>query len=300
MFLGKKIQFAIALSLFSIGIFAQIGGNQVYDSDRDYDSKKAYQNRISIHSTDTSAIISVRVLKNTPANLYSLTFAIAHQATSVQAAQKAADTQINAFLKGLGTLSVLPKDIYVDYIGVNKIYDYEINGNRAEEKEKGFELKKNVIINLTKPELIEKIIALAAENGIFDLVKADYFDSESEKSHTELFNTAINLVNERKTLYSKGFPDGLPSKYRIVSENFYAISPKVQYNHYTPAETAQIYDSYNDRLTKIKARKTTTFYFEGKNPSDFDSFSGIENPEVSIQYVLELSVYFDLKKDKSK
>jgi len=52
------------------------------------------------------------------------------------------------------------------------------------------------------------------------------------------------------------------------------------------------------QLVKKEERKAKTYFYEGINYSGFDKVINNANPEIGIQYILNLSVKYDLKKSK--
>jgi len=79
---------------------------------------------------------------------------------------------------------------------------------------------------------------------------------------------------------------------------FMRLIQKNQYQEYSAFESSEI-SSYNsnNHIKKLE-RKSKTFYYEGVDYSIFDKVLNQENPEIGIQYILNLIVTYDVKKNK--
>ena len=75
--------------------------------------------------------------------------------------------------------------------------------------------------------------------------------------------------------------------------------PNARYKSYSAFESSDIQEaSYKSSVIKKEERKNTTFYYDGINPSGFDSIINPSSPIVGVQYVMELKIRFDIKRTK--
>ncbi len=198
-------------------------------------------------------------------------------------------------------MGIKKENVFVDFISQNKIYNHQIDENSriVTQKTVGFEIKKNIIIEINDYSQIEKIISEASEYQIFDIIKVDYINTDIEKIKQKLIDEAYQILNKKKDDYQKKFdlsyigdPKG--------SENFSFVFPKSQYKKYTAFESSEVENPYyeNNNYIKKEERKSTTFYYEGLEYSGFDRIINSENPTIGIQYVMNLSVTYDIKRGK--
>lgn len=106
-----------------------------------------------------------------------------------------------------------------------------------------------------------------------------------------------NVIDTKKKKYFTTYKREIIGEPR-ANESFYAAHPKNQYQEYSAFESSEI-SSYNsnNHIKKLE-RKSKTFYYEGVDYSIFDKVLNQANPEIGIQYILNLIVTYDVKKNK--
>lgn len=296
----KKLLFLL-LILLSAKSFSQIGGNMIYQNNsyNNYNSNNNYVKLESIKSTDSTFTINVNILLNKEADKYQLTLGTSQIGKTPKEAIVNINNQIDKFLAGLNKLNINKNDIYIDFVSQTKVYDFEEDrSNKIRNQiETGFEVKKNVIINLNKIEDIESIIFLASDNGIYNVVKVDYLNNNTEDIYTTLLNEAFSIEKRKKkeyTQYSNNKIIGTPR----INDSFSSLFPKNLYKEYTAYESSD-YERYSSSEKKI-LRKDKTFYYEGANYSGFDKVINSSSPKIGIQYILNLSVTYTIEKNGTK
>ena len=183
-----------------------------------------------------------------------------------------------------------------DFISQTKVYDYSIVNNKADEFEKGFEIKKNIIINSRNLSEIENLITLASNYAIYDVIKVDYYNDDVMKIHLDLFEEGLKIGQQKKDIYIETFKKkivGTPN----ASEEFSIFFPQSQYKKYQAFESAEIettYSNQNQNFIKKLARKNTTYYYDGIATNDFDKIINIAKSEIGIQYVISVTVTYKI------
>ncbi|MEZ4937489.1 MAG: SIMPL domain-containing protein [Crocinitomicaceae bacterium] len=290
----------IGILLISFSSFAQVGGNQVYRQHHSYgnvNAKPTIQRQV-IRSTDSTLIINSFILLNKRADKFEVSVGVHQEGETVAECNKKMNQRIEALKTDLKTIGVEEKDLYVDYVAQSKIYDYEVGKTQANQVQKGFELKKNVIFIIEDIGLMDKISVLCAKQEIYDIVKVEYINEDIDAAYTQLFDESVKFINKRKEMFLKVCEQKLSGKSRISFDNFYSLYPKNQYVSYQPFETAdlQVYNhSYNQDYVKKELRKTKTFYYDGTDVSPFDKVLNAADPEVGIQYVLQVEMVYEFK-----
>ncbi len=283
---------------------AQVSGNAVHgnsNNNRNYSQSHAIYEQV-IAQGDTALLVQVAVLLNEKATNYVVWFGISQEGKTVGEATTLLNKRIESFIATIGKLGINQQDFYVDLITQNRIYNYELQSNNmvAIEKLAGFEVKKNIGIQITQKEMIDKLTLVASEFGIFDLIKVDYLRTDLDDIRQKLFAEATKIIHRKKDQYLDLTKIDLLPQSRLIYEATDVRQPVDSYKSYTAYEAATInedyYDSYNNRLKKIQARKMTTYYFDTNSYSLFDK---VINPiviEPVIQYSLQLRVRFFIKK----
>jgi uncharacterized protein YggE len=285
----------LLLLTFSIGN-AQISGNQVYgngNSNRNNNQATSVQ---SISINNNSLSVKVSILMNTKADGFVITLGLNEEAETVKDCNSKINNRIDGFISKLKALNIKKEDFYVDFIAQTKVYDYSIDGTTSKQFEKGFEIKKNVIITTDKVSNLEKVITMASEFEIHDVIKVEYYNNNSNEVHTTLFDDALAMAEVKKDKYLKSFRKkivGTPD----ATESFEVYYPKNQYQTYQAYESAEIETHYNNRNTnyiKKLARKNKSFYYDGVSSAGFDKVINSNQTEVGIQYTLTLTVSYKI------
>ena len=296
---NEKIKFFIVLFLLTtFTTFAQISGNQIYENS-DYNSKNYNQttttNSTSFSINDNNLSFTIKILLNNKADGFVITLGLNEENESVSGCNQKINSRINGFIGKLKVIGIKPEHTYVDFISQTKIYDFTTNDLTAKQFEKGFEIKKNIIISTSNVVNLEKIITLASEYEIYDIIKVDYFNTDLDSIHNSLFDEALRLAESKKVSYLKAFGKrivGTPS----ATETFTTLFPKTQYKSYQAYESSEIQTNTNARNQYFKKveRKNKTFYYDGMSSAGFDKVINSNQTEVGIQYAITLTITYKI------
>ena len=285
---------------------AQVGGNQIYrdKNNNDYSALKNlpdFNNANSYFTNDSKLVVNVKVLMNKTADRYKLTLGLNEEAATPKIAIENINRRINGFIKRISSMGIRNDDIFVDFISQTKIYDYDINKDTqvTTQKMDGFETKKNIIITVNKHSMIEKLISEASDFQIYDIIKVDYISNDIDKIQEDVLKEAYAVFDKKKDNYFKLFKKEIIGSPTATS-GFTYIFPKNQYQNYAAFESANVTYGYDTRYIKKEERKSKTFYYDGTDYTGFDKVINNSDPEVGIQYIMNLSVKYDLKKNKEK
>lgn len=302
----QTVAFFLIMTSFLSFSKAQVGGNQIYrdKNNNDYSAQKNlpdFNNANSYFANDSTLVVSVKVLMNKTADRYKLTLGLNEEAATPKIALENINRRINGFIKRISSMGIKHDDIFVDFISQTKIYDYDINKDTqvTTQKMDGFETKKNIIITVNKHSMIEKLISEASDFQIYDIIKVDYINNDIDKIQEDLLKEAYAVFDKKKENYFSLFKKEIIGK-PTASSGFTYIFPKNQYQNYTALESASVTYGYDSRYVKKEERKSRTFYYDGTDYTGFDKVINNSNPEVGIQYIMNLSVKYDLKKNKEK
>lgn len=297
--LNGKCKLIIALLLLNVlSVSAQISGNQVYGKNNyngnNY-NQESLPNNSKVSINDNVLSVSVKILLNKKADGFVMTLGLNEEDETVAGCSKKITARITGFIEKMKSLGVKKENVYIDFISQTKIYDFEVNGMNSEQIEKGFEIKKNIIVSTSNVTSLEKIIALASDFEIHDVIKVEYYNNETDVIHNSLFDEALVLAEAKKIRYMKAFGKriiGTPT----ATEEFATVFPKTQYNTYQAFETAEIQTNYNNRSPYLKkiARKNKTFYYDGISSAGFDKVINPNQTEVGIQYIMTITMHYKI------
>lgn len=297
--LNGKINWIIVTLLLTFSVSqAQISGNQIYGNNsyngNNYNQSNLPNNAV-VSINDNHLTVTVKLLQNKKADGFVITLGLNEEDETVSGCSKKINARIDGFLNKMKTLGIKKENVYIDFISQTKIYDFEVSGLNSEQVDKGFEIKKNIIITTSNVNSLEKLIALASNFEIHDVIKVDYFNSDTNAIHNALFDEALVLAEAKKIRYMKSFGKrivGTPN----ATEEFATVFPETQYKTYQAFETAEIETNYNNRSPYLKkiARKNKTFYYDGISSAGFDKVINPNQTEVGIQYVLTLTMTYKI------
>ena len=176
--LNGKLKLIIALLLLNVlSVSAQISGNQVYGKNN-YNGNNYNQellpNNSKVSINDNVLSVSVKILLNKKADGFVMTLGLNEEDETVAGCSKKITTRITGFIEKMKSLGVKKENVYIDFISQTKIYDFEVNGMNSEQIEKGFEIKKNIIVSTSNVNSLEKIIALASDFENQKKIKVEY------------------------------------------------------------------------------------------------------------------------------
>lgn len=297
--LNGKINWIIVTLLLTFSVSkAQISGNQIYGNNsyngNNYNQSNLPNNAV-VSINDNHLTVTVKLLQNKKADGFVITLGLNEEDETVSGCSKKINARIDGFVDKIKTLGIKKENVYIDFISQTKIYDFEVSGLNSEQVDKGFEIKKNIIITTSNVNSLEKLIALASDFEIHDVIKVDYFNSDTNVIHNALFDEALVLAEAKKIRYMKSFGKrivGTPN----ATEEFATVFPETQYKTYQAFETAEIQTNYNNRSPYLKkiARKNKTFYYDGISSAGFDKVINPNQTEVGIQYVLTLTMTYKI------
>lgn len=298
-YLNGKINWIIVALVVTFSVAqAQISGNQVYGNNRynenNYNQNGLPNNKI-VTINDNHLTVTVKMLLNKKADGFVITLGLNQEDETVSGCSKKINTRIDGFLDKIKALGIKKENCYIDFISQTKIYDFNANLETAQQIDKGFEIKKNIIITTSNANSLEKLIAIASDFEIHDIIKVEYFNNDTNAIHNSLFDEALVLAEAKKIRYMKSFGKrviGTPS----ATEEFATVFPKTQYKMYQAFESAEIETNYNNRNQYLKkiARKNKTFYYDGISSAGFDKVINPNQTEVGIQYVLTLTMTYKI------
>jgi uncharacterized protein YggE len=290
-----KKAFPVFFLLFFVNsiCFAQESGNQIYGYTQTKRSPMLGEGNLMAGGNGNFQI-EASVLLNLRPDSFVAVFGVAQEAKNAEESNSKVNAQIEDFLKRLNALAITKNDVYIDFITQNKIYDFQIKGDVAEQYLEGFETKKTVAVKYKSRDSLEKILAAATSAQIFDLIKVDYIVGDFETVKARLFEEATKVVKQKETRYKNAF-DMTMKAVGLAVEKYDAFYPAERYEGYRAYESggAQTVDYRNVR-TSLTLRKSSTFFYQ---PLDGNKFDKVINPtgvEPTVQFTLYLQVQYRL------
>ena len=284
----------ITTLLLSNYFFAQIIGNQIYkDKNNNYyrnENTTTLTTSPNVTINDSMMFISTKVILNQKADQFLITLGVNEENKSSILCDNKINNRISDLISKLKYFGIKKEALSVDFISQTKIYDNKFIKDTITEYEKGFEIKKNIIIATNKLENIDLIIKTAAEFKIYDIIKVDYLNYDLTSIHYKIFDEALKICLAKKDKYLRAF-NRTEAGQANMNEQFYFVFPETQYNEYKAYEATEFetnYNNYNTRVIK-KERKNTTHYYNGIDFRGFDKVINSAETEVGVQYAITIN-----------
>ncbi len=289
------LMFCLLFFVNSVG-FAQESGNRIYGNQGYVKNSRTSTTNVGnlLLNNDNNFLIEASVLINLKPDSFVAVFGVAREAKTAEESNNKVNSQIEDFLKNLGAIGIAKSDTYIDFITQNKVYDFEINGDVAEQFLSGFETKKTVAVRYKSKDLFEKLLTAATKSQIFDLIKVDYIVSDFDSVRETLFDEAAKIVKKKEAKYVKVF-DMTMKSVGLSVEKYDAFYPAERYQSYQAFESgAAKTTDYRNVRTTISIRKSSTFYYEPLEASKFDKVINPVGIEPTVQFTLYLQVKYRL------
>jgi uncharacterized protein YggE len=240
----------------------------------------------------------VNVLANQKADSYTAIFNVVQLGKTTDETNTTLQTRLDAFITDMKKSGIQSQDIYVDMVNFLPKFEYDVSKKIFSKKTFievpiGFELQKNIHVRFTKPEILDLIVAAAARQEIYDIVKVDYFVKDSKSIYTQMRNAAIQNFKEIKSSYVGLLQ--LDSAYIVTAENTGVTYPGERYKSYQ-AFTSQLLDPSQRADSKIeRADKPISQFYDAIAGNNFDVIINPEILEPCVQFSYQLLVRCQLK-----
>jgi uncharacterized protein YggE len=290
----------VVLTICCATLFAQEGGNRVNQGQLQQ-GKDVTRRQPNYPAAGSDSVVSdqpnlfvtqyqfvdAKILTSLETRGYIAVFGLVQQADKVSDANKKLDDQISAFLRSIAPLGIRPEDTYVDFVTQERVYDYAVKSGTAREKLSGFQLKENLMVRYKDHSLLDRIVPLAAQEGIFDLIKVDYITEDLNSVRARMTEESQKIIHEKVEAYGKLGIKLTPVS--VAMESFDTFQPAEAYNSYHAFETG----SADDNFRVVEQRKNSTLYFEALSPGKFDTvLTPIDlQPRVQATYFLRIKYF---------
>ena len=294
---------ALLLMMSNQSLSAQAAGNAKYSRTLATQNNKQQQVKLPTdppQAPDPSVNqqyfnIRINAMYNRKADAQLAIFNMVQLGKTAQEADTILYRRITNFTEGAIRLGVRSEDIFVDMISQVPIYEYEMEKKRFsksyQEVPRGFEVQRNLHVRYTDGKLLERLVALAAKNEIYDLVKVEYFVENPNVIYDSLRQAAIKMIDKTITDYKKLGVD-LSESYRMFSEQKGVFYPFERYEAYQGFASNSV-EALRKRDVITKVNKPKTLYYNKLPENKFDIVLHASMLEPSIQFTYSLYMRLD-------
>ena len=293
-----KINF-IAAVLFLATSFAnaQVLGNAGYADRSDYNPQN---NNLSSIATSNGDFMTLKIkgIYNEKASSYIATFSVLQLGLNIDDVTSLMNKRISNIQTNVQKLN--PNiEIVVDMIAFVPKFETQLNKklfhkNTYTEVPIGYTLTKNLIVQYKKPSDLDDIIAICANENVYDLAKVNYISNNLDNIKDKLQEKVLLEYNKRLKFYGTIKNMNLSTKEKSFQENFEIFYPIENYKSYKAFSSAKI--NNNDNLETNHSEHHETLYYDGMKPKTFPLVVNPDITEPAIQIIYEMIIEIDLRK----
>lgn len=315
----KKILFAASVLLSATICFSQAAGNAIYSNNSgNYSgpsSNPSMENGVDLNlvnrSSSFSSLLEANVMINVKATAYVAIFSLSQHSKTMEEAENIMKVRTEVFKQKLASDGAAWK-VFVDPVSLVPTYEMELTEKKfsktLNEQPSGFEIKKNIHITFTEHEQINRLITLAAQAEIYDLVKVDYAVDNMDAIVEQLRQDAFAILKQKKAVMEGA---GMHIRLTNIGEKSASMYPMERYASYyayktgiTPAFSVQYKKGQPQQTVQYNyAEKNKTLYYEKVSDKQFDKVINpvVGEPQVQVYLTLKAQyVLFDPQAEKEQ
>lgn len=284
----KKTIITTLTFIISQTIFGQVSGNANYQNQLRFSDQN-----INVSIPSDLLLVDVKGLANIKADTYVAIFSVTQTGKNPEEVNELIDKRISNSITEIK--AKIGTEIYVDMISFVPVYEFEVEKKIFSKKNynevpKGFELKKNIHIKYSNPNLLNDFIRSLSKEEIYDLVRVDYFSSNLEYIKKELMNKAKLIIQDKIKNYETILGQTFTTNEKRVADGYKVVFPLEMYKSY------EAYNSTSLNLKKSanvnQADKSTTLYYQPVIDKEFDFVINptILEPVIQVLYEIKMTV----------
>jgi uncharacterized protein YggE len=245
----------------------------------------------------------VKCLYNAKADVYTAIFNVVQVGKDAAQADDLMGLRLSGFINAMTNGGILREDIFVDMVSFVPVFEMKEGEARLfsktyQETPAGFELQKNVHVRFTKGEMLDKVVSIATQNEIYDLVKVDYFVNDSEKIYDTMRARAVEQIKRKVADYAK-LGVRLDTMEHVLAEAKSATYPAERYQRYKAFAGQSLDAAKKKSAADIKTiRKPVSIYYNKLPYNDFDIVINPTILEPAVQFTYDLKVQYTYIKEK--
>lgn len=312
----KKLALISVILFLAEAVFAQAGGNIIYEQNNRYKqnthynkgAELVYNNRIDnfyrqqkSNNQNREMFFTVNALMNVKADSYLAIFSMVQTGKTEEEADVILNKKIEGFKTKVAESGIPSEDIFTDMISLVPVYEIETEkrlfSKTYTEVPAGFEMQKNLHVRYNDERMLEKIITAAAQNEIYDLIKVEYFVKNNAAKYEQLRAKTITFMKKKLEDFRQ-LGIRLDTVYHIISEKSSVQYPVDRYQSYQAFSGTSIQALNNKHVSKVKKPKVM-FY----NKLPYHLYDIVINPEIlepPVQFTYSITLKYIVEKEAPK
>ena len=273
----------------------QAMGNLMYETNSRIYFQQAEQ-AVKATVQGNMLVLEVNAMMNMRADSYLAIFNLTQLGRSAEEADSLMNGRMERLMTKLRKVGVKDADVFTDMLSFVPVYELEATrklfSTSYQEVPAGFEIQKNIHIKFTDARVLDKIVSEAAKEGIYDLVKVDYFVEHQSACYDTLRMFATKLMQEKLKNFTK-LGLRVEESHRTAAEKNGAYFPLDRYTAYQTRTRTSLNSRRKGQLVDDVRSPSTLFY--NKVPyGNFDIVLHADITEPPVQYTYNLTVQCQL------
>lgn len=273
----------------------QAMGNLMYEADNRIWFQQAEQ-AVKATLQGNVLVLEVNAMMNMRADSYLAIFNLNQLGQTAEEADSLMNRRVGGVMARLLKLGVQEADVFTDMLSFVPVYELETTrklfSTAYQEVPAGFEVQKNLHIKFRDARILDKIVTAAAKEGIYDLVKVDYFVQQQSACYDTLRMFATRLMQEKlKNFAALGLKVG--DSHRTAGEKNGAYFPLDRYTAYQSRTRTSLNSRRKGQLAD-DVRKPSTLFYNKVPYGNFDIVLHADITEPPVQYTYNLTLHCQL------
>jgi len=227
------------------------------------------------------------VIYNAVPDGYQVTYTTSFIGISIEDVENKMNTKMDQLIKQVGTLKIMPKDVRLDVVSLDPIFDFQENDSVAP---KGYKVTENITFNIQSIAVMGKLAHICLEFGIYDLINAQAYLLDIQPIYDTLNAKTIELLNAKKKLCRDAglvFTSVNPTIVKV--KEVYYPSERYLKSYLSSANFYKHHVTQNSTMSLGRAVDVDNYYDFNLKDADYVYNAGNENPVIQIYFRLTYS-----------
>ncbi len=274
-FLKHMAAISLVLAAFLLVVssgFAQMAGSRggVYSPVTQPSQAKSVE--LTPEAAQSYIVVEGKSVLSVQPTAIRIVLAVTHDAKTSKECKTAIEGKIAELRPLWIQAGVKDENIVEDFISILPQYEFEAKelGNQqvAMEKRVGFLMQTNIHLAVKDDVEASKVLDVAFENGITDIIGFDYWSEQLDQKKQEVRAKALQVAKEKSKMLLDGLFKETPRVIN-VQENTIVVNPTDMYESFTNTSSANYQTNYWSRknMPLVQLARPKNTYYRGNLPN---------------------------------
>ena len=272
--LNHMAAFTLVMTTFLLCVssgFAQLAGSRggVYSQSTGVQAELA---ELTPERAQSYIVVEGKSVLSVQPTAIRIVLAITHEAKTSKECKTSIERKIAELVPLWKQVGVEEGKIVEDFISILPQYEFEAKklGDQpvAMEKKTGFLTQTNIHLAVKNDAEAMKVLDVAFENGITDIIGFDYWSEELDRKKQEVRAKAMQVAKEKSKLLLDGLFEKTPGVIN-VQEKTIVVKPEEMYQSFVNDSSANYQTNYWSRksMPMVRLARPKNTYYRGNLPN---------------------------------